>query len=76
MARPPSRDSAQLGGELMKRLATCGEAIPEPRLLAIPFTRTCSAACTRQRDLWRKRKAAKRVRERRKAARAKPTVSL
>ena len=59
----------------MRKCTMCGEAIPEPRLLAIPFTLTCSAACARQRDLWRKRKAAKRARERRKAARAKRTVS-
>ena len=60
----------------MNRFATCGEAIPEPRLLAIPFTLTCSAACDRQRDLWRKRKAAKRARERRKVARDKPFVPM
>ena len=53
----------------MKKCTMCGQAIPEPRLLAIPFTLTCSAVCARQRDLWRKRRAAKRARERRKAAR-------
>ena len=42
----------------MKKCTMCGEAIPEPRLLAIPFTLTCSAACARQRDLWGKRQAA------------------
>ena len=50
----------------MKKCTMCGQAIPEPRLLAIPFTLTCSAVCARQ----RKHQAAKRARERRKAARA------
>ena len=48
----------------------CGEPIPQPRLEAIPSALTCNATCARERSLWRKRQAAKRQWQRRKAARA------
>ena len=48
----------------------CKGPIHEVRLEVAPHVLTCSALCARERDLWRKRQAAKRQRQRQKAARA------
>ena len=45
----------------------CKGPIHEVRLKVAPHVLTCSALCARERDLWRKRQAAKRARERKKA---------
>ena len=46
----------------------CAGQIPAARLDVAPHVLTCSASCARERDLWRKRQAAKRARQRRKDA--------
>ena len=48
----------------------CPKPIPEPRLLVVPHTLTCSPECSRQRIQWRSRERAKLQRQRRKAANA------
>ena len=48
----------------------CTEPIPEPRLLVVPHTLTCSPECSHQRIRWRSRERAKLQRQRRKAANA------
>ena len=55
---------------LMAACTMCSEEIAEPRQIVAPHTLTCSPACARERDLWRKRQAARRQRQRQKAARA------
>ena len=54
----------------MAACTMCPLEIAEPRQIVAPHTLTCSPACARERDLWRKRQAAKRQRQRQKAARA------
>ena len=48
----------------------CPKPIPEPRLLVVPHTLTCSPECSRERIRWRSRERAKLQRQRRKAANA------
>ena len=48
----------------------CPKPIPEPRLLVVPHTLTCSPECSRERIRWRSRERAKLQRKRRKAANA------
>ena len=48
----------------------CKGPIHEVRLKVAPHVLTCSALCARERDLWRKRQAAKRARQRKKDANA------
>ena len=48
----------------------CPKPIPEPRLLVVPYTLTCSPECSRERIRWRSRERAKLQRQRRKAANA------
>ena len=47
----------------------CSKPVAPERIAVVPQTLTCSAACSRERDLWRKRQGAKRQRERAKAER-------
>ena len=54
----------------MAACTMCSEEIAEPRQIVAPHTLTCRPACARERDLWRKRQAARRQRQRQKAARA------
>ena len=48
----------------------CSKPIPEPRLLVVPHTLTCSPECSGERIRWRSRERAKLQRQRRKAANA------